>query len=114
MSDDTFPPFIPAKPKTIQPGGLTKVDTPMLVEGVAESTFKPPRKRKAVEPKSNGGEKRKRRKPRPTSIPLDAVTSFAGLKPDEAEQVVMFCEALQTHSKAARKRIAEAIGKIFA
>jgi hypothetical protein len=112
MNDETmpsFPPFVPAKPK----GGVA-------AEIEASKHGDPPRTRKA--PKSateivndalTAPRKRKKRKPRATTIPLDALPAFAGLAPAEVEQVVVFCEALQTFSKLARLKIVLALGKIF-
>jgi hypothetical protein len=123
MNDLEFPPFVPAKPK----GGVAKeiaaskpivqkpddpgphpLDDPLPYHTKA--------KRKPTEPKLEAEPKfkRKKRKPRAGTIPLDALPALAGLHVLEAEQVVTFCEALQTHSKASRTRIVEALGKIFA
>lgn len=95
-----FPPFVPAKPKG----------------GVEAEIKQSKRKQKAADLAQTGAadaKRRKKRKPRPTTIPLDALPAFAGLSTEEAEQVVTVCEALQTFPKGSRTRIAEAIGKIF-
>jgi hypothetical protein len=115
MADLDFPPFVPAKPKggvaaEIQAGAVASV-------GVAESTFKPKRKRRTREEMAaaSSGEPRKRKKqqPRAATISIDSLIAFAGLKADEIEHVANVCESINTFPKSARKRIAAAIGQLF-
>jgi hypothetical protein len=107
MADLEFPPFVPAKPK----GDVKKeIAENNIAQARQEAKRKPTEPKLEAEPKF----KRKKRKPRAGTIPLDALPALAGLHVLEAEQVVTFCEALQTHSKASRTRIVEALGKIFA
>lgn len=116
MSTDPleFPPFVPAKPKggvAASKEGDMAVQPLTAVEVVGKSKRK---RRTAAEIEAAGGTPRKKKlKPRPATIPLESLTLLAGLTADEIDQVVGVCEAINTFPKAARKRIAAAIGQLF-
>ena len=113
MADLDFPPFIPAKPK----GGVAaEIAATKSMELPVESEQPVKRKRRTREEMAaaNGGEPRKRKKAKPAAmVSVDVLVAFAGLKADEIEQVINTCEAINTFPKAARKRIAAAIGQLF-
>lgn len=117
MNDETmpaFPPFIPAKPKGGVATEIAAANAELGAKAV-DAVVKRQRKPREVQTEADNPtiKRRKKRKPRPATIPLDAIVGFAGLTTEEAEQVVNVCTALQTFPKGSRTRIAAALRRIF-